>query len=333
MKKKLAVAGVFLLALAGIGYFYVPIKVLEMVTEYDPYTFEDVLQYDSMRADFGIGDASHPLDYGFGMVEDVDFGSVFDSMALNGWYIPAAAQGDRCLILVHGRTSNRLKPMKYLRMFRELQLDTDFNFFLPDLRNSGRSEPASTFMGYRFAEDLCSAMLALHAQKDQRRFVLYGFSMGAMAIFNVMGRPELQGRLRDAGIRIEMLITDSPLANVKSTLQENAAEMHLPDFLFDRTWRLYSRSIGGFGEQMNLQFLMQDNTLPWLILQSEDDRTTRSRILKEELSGLQAPVMPEVRFFQGPDHVRIYQTEETRDDYVYSVSGFFRRNLLAPGTQ
>ena len=330
MKKTLAATAVILLTIAAAVYIALPHRILTMVTDYAPVTFEDVLGSDSMREDFGIGSASHPADYGYQRVEDFAFSSLRDQISLDGWYIERERPGDRCLVLVHGRTSNRLKPMKYLALFRKLDLDTAYNFFLPDLRNSGRAQQARTFMGYKFAEDLCAGLIALAEEKGQTKFTLYGFSMGAMAIYNLLGRADLQDSLLSAGIHIEMLITDSPLVNVKATLGKNADDMNLPGFIFERTFRLYSRAIEHSGERMNLHKLMVGNTIPWLILQSEDDRTTLATILREELALLDAPRRPEVHFFSGPDHVQIYQSPETQEPYIRTIRSFFENNYGSP---
>lgn len=326
MNKTLAAIAAILLTMAAAVYIALPHRILTMVTEYAPVTFEDVLGSDSMRNDFGIGNASHPVDYGYQRVEDFAFSSLRDQISLEGWYIEREKPGDQCVVLVHGRTSNRLKPMKYLALFRDLDLDTAYNFFLPDLRNSGRAQQARTYMGYKFAEDLCAGLIVLAEKKGQTKFTLYGFSMGAMAIYNLLGRADLQDNLLSAGIDIEMLITDSPLANVKATLGKNAADMNLPGFIFERTFRIYSRAIEHSGERMSLHNLMAGNTIPWLILQSEDDRTTLVTILREELDLLDAPRRPEVHFFSGPDHVRIYQSPETHEPYMRTVREFFESN-------
>ncbi len=307
------------------AYFIVPSIILKMITHYPKYTFETVLNYDSMRADYGISNFKAPEDYGFKNVDNIDFQSLYDRIQLNGWYVPAGRVEDSCIILVHGRTSNRLKTMKYLQLIDTLRLDTLYNVFIPDLRNSGKSQSAETFMGYKFAEDLTASLLLMNKRYHQKHVVLYGFSMGCMAIMNTIYRPDLKHKIDSAGIYIDKIILDSPLSNVKATLRYEAAKMHLPGILFNKTYHMYSKKINGYGEKMKLSTLLSDTHIPILILQSKDDHTTPYFILEQELKTIgNRPNMKEV-FFEGPDHVRIFQTSKTRQRYISNVKSFLEK--------
>ncbi len=318
--KKILISILGLLILATIAaYMFIPGIVLDMITTYDPYTFEMVLSNDTMRQDFAIPNQNKPEDYGF-KSEEVDYKSL-DGTNLNGWYVRANKSTSHCLVLIHGRTSNRLKTMKYLTLVDSLQLDTCYNVFIPDLRNSGKSEPAKTYMGYKFGEDVTASLLMLHQKYQQDTFFLYGFSMGAMAIANAVGRPELSEKEQAEGIMVEKIILDSPLANVKKTLHEQANEVPIAKPFFNKVFSKYSDEIHGFGEQMKLSELLDAN-IPTLILQSEDDKTTLPKILKEEVKEMPQFNRLKVVYFHGPDHVRTFQDPTTKVAYIDAVRGF-----------
>jgi pimeloyl-ACP methyl ester carboxylesterase len=279
-----------------------------------------------MRSDYGIYDNDHPSDYGFQIVEDIDFTSFYDSTKLNGWYMPANQAADKCIIFVHGRTSNRLKAMKYLALADSLSLNTDYNIFIPDLRNSGRSQSAETYMGYKFAEDLLGAIHTMNELKGQKRMVLYGFSMGGMAIQELIGDPRLNPELKRQNVTIERIILDSPLSNVRETIWINTKEAGLPHFMFDIVWKKFDRAVGGNGNNLRMSYLLKGITIPILILQSHDDHTTPEFILQSELDKLGEKDNLRVVYFSGTEHVRTFQNPEKMAKYIYAVSDFFKDN-------
>jgi alpha-beta hydrolase superfamily lysophospholipase len=324
MKKKWIPALIItVLAIAASSVLIIPRAAFKLITDYKPYSHEMVLNSSEMCADFGISNCRSPEDYGYNFVEH-DYRSL-DSLALNGWFVPAKKKRNKCIVLIHGRTSNRLKTMKFLALVDSLALDTAYNVFIPDLRNSGKSAPAKTYMGYKFGEDLTATLLMLKQSFAQDTIILYGFSMGAMAIGNALGRSELRGLLEKNHVVAEKIILDSPLANVKETLRDQSSEVLFGGLYFSEIFRRYSESIDGFGEQMRLSKLLP-TSIPVLILQSKDDQTTLNKNLEVELNEMQEYQNLDVVFFEGPDHVRIFQDERTRLKYLESVENFLADN-------
>ncbi len=298
---------------------FAPGIALDVITNYEPYTFEKVLNNPEMCAEYGIFENKSPLDYGFDF-EEIDY-LAMDSIALNGWYINAKKPSHKTLAIIHGRTSNRLKTMKYLALVDTFDLDTAYNIFIPDLRNSGKSQTSKTAMGYKFGEDVTSTLSFLKDQYHQDTFMLYGFSMGAMAISNALGRPELKGMLAENDIFIEKVILDSPLSNVKETLRDQTSEVPLASYFFDDIFELYSKQINGFGAQMRLSKLFPKD-IPLLILQSKDDHLTLNEILTIELNEMKDYDKLSITYFEGPDHVRIFQDDRTRKQYLDAVEKY-----------
>lgn len=319
MKKSLFIT-ILICVLIGVGlHIYLPYVTLDMITNYEPYTFERVFESAEMRAEYGIFDNSSPADYSF-EYETIDFPAL-DSVVLNGWYIKAKRPSSRSLVLIHGRTSNRLKTMKYLALVDSLDLDTTYNVFIPDLRNSGRSAVATTYMGYKFGEDVAAALLMLHNNFGQDTMMIYAFSMGAMAVCNTLGRPELSGMLQSHNIVVEKIIFDSPLVNVKETLRDQFEQIPVVEFYFEKTYNLYSQKIQGFADHMRLSELLP-NDIPVLILQSKNDQTTRNKFLELELAEMMDFQNVRVIYFDEPGHVKIFQDENHRVHYLNSVSEF-----------
>ena len=235
----------------------------------------------------------------------------------------AKKPSSKCIVFVHGRTSNRLKTMKYLSLVDSLSLDTTYNIFIPDLRNSGKSQESKTLMGYKFGEDVTATLLMLIDQYEQDNFLLYGFSMGAMAIGNATGRSALRKQIDEKGIMIEGIILDSPLANVKETLKDQTSMLPLSNIFFPKIIDLYAEQTDDFAENMRLSKLLP-NDIPTLILQSKDDQLTLSKNLELELGRMEDYQNLHVDFFEGPGHVKLFQDEDTRIDYIESIRRFMK---------
>jgi pimeloyl-ACP methyl ester carboxylesterase len=273
-----------------------------------------------MRTNFGIGENNSPADYGFNQAEEINVLSSKDGLNLNGWYIPTN-DSKKCVVFVHGRTSNRLKTMKYLQLMKDENLDSLYNICLPDLRNSGQSDPSKTFMGYKSAEDLTSYLLYLKEKKNQETFILYGFSQGAMAIMFMLEKPALKDTLDSLNIRIEKLIFDSALSNVYETLWQNGAKMGLPEFYFNIVYQNFNNRTDGNADKLKMSYLFQDNIIPTLMLHSKDDKTTSYSIFSNELLQINQDSI-QVELFEDVNHVQLYQDPRYHDQYTKLVGGF-----------
>jgi predicted alpha/beta-fold hydrolase len=324
MKKKwIPVIIIGVVAIAASSSLMIPGAAFKLITDYKPYTHEKVFGDSEMCTDYGINNCRSPEDYGYSSVEQNYFS--LDSLALNGWFISAKKPSNKCIVFIHGRTSNRLKTMKYLALVDSLDLDFAYNIFIPDLRNSGKSAPSKTYMGYKFGEDVTATLLMLKESFAQDTMILYGFSMGAMAIGNALGRSELNNLLEKNQIVVEKIILDSPLANVKETLRDQSSEVLFGSVYFPEIFRRYSESVNGFGEQMRLSKLLPMST-PLLILQSKDDHLTLSEDLEIELNEMREYQNLYVVFFEGPGHVRIFQDDRTKVKYIQTVEKFLAGN-------
>lgn len=323
MKKWILIIVGLLLLLAWAFLIYVPNQVLTMITEYEPYTFERILPYDSARVHYGIYDNNEPADYGYDKVTEVSFTSGFDGKKLSAWYVNSAPNRGQCVLLLHGRTSNRLKTMKYLELFKSTGLDTVYNFFIPDLRNSGKSEASSTYMGYRFADDIAASVKWVRENHQQDSVILFGFSMGAMAIETMLAREDLSEEIQPS--YISKVILDSPLADVKGQLWLGAKDLGLPEGLFDYYFRDFDQAVNGFGDEMAFGYLLSQNNRPTLIMASDTDQLTPFELLTTQLAKVENPSHIQFHAFTGIPHVKLYQIDSTKDRYTRLVSDFLRQ--------
>jgi len=324
MKKFLKIFAVIIVLIVLAFYFLVVPKTVSMITDYDRHTFESVTTDSTRLASYAIGEKRSPADYGFPEFEEIDFKTIYDDLNLNGWYIPSSKpEVSKTLIISHGRTSNRLKAMKYLEIVKDKGLDSLYNVFIPDLRNSGNSDEAKTGMGYEFAEDITAAMSMLKGSYQQEEFVLWGFSMGAMASATAINRPDLVELQQKEGHKVTKLILASPLSNIKETARVAGADMGIPNFIFNESWKGFEKVIDGWGDNMKFSYLLSNNKVPTLVLYGNGDATTPSEILEAEIEGMMHvyPIL-----FKGADHVQIYTQPEFKERYATMVSDFLRMN-------
>lgn len=319
--KKFIRAVVIIMVLMVLSFYFLGIPhFVGLITDYEPYTFEYVTEDPKMVKDYAIGENRNPKDYGFDF-EELNYKTIFDDLNLSGWWVPAKKEGvQQTLIISHGRTSNRLKTMKYLEVIKDYCLDTLYNVFIPDHRNSGRSEAAKTALGYEFAEDIVAAMTMLKG-KNQKEFVLWGFSMGAMASAISVNRPDLVDYIERENITVTKLILASPLSNAKKTSWVAAQEMGIPKLIFEQAWKSFDKEVDGWSEQMKFSYLLSNNKLPSLVLYGTGDLTTPHEILEEEIEG-RYNVYP-IRF-EGADHVQLYTQEQFKKRYGQKVDEFLR---------
>ena len=65
MSKAIKISLIILIPLVLVAYFLVPRMILRMITDYDPFTFEYVLNDPYLVSEYGIHDNNIPEDYGF----------------------------------------------------------------------------------------------------------------------------------------------------------------------------------------------------------------------------------------------------------------------------
>ncbi|MGL4369090.1 MAG: alpha/beta hydrolase, partial [Spirochaetota bacterium] len=192
---------------------------LHTIRHYTKVTLEDVYSSPLKSRLYNLSPSEKtPSDFGY-RYTDESFVSRPSGLSLKGWYMPAQQRTGKCIILVHGRWDNRLKPMKYLEVLRSAGLNRQYAVFLPDLRNAGESESSETLFGYDFAEDIASAMAHCRKEHGDRNFIIYAFSHGAMgAAVALNGRKDVSEYMALSGVHIDRLILDSPLSDARENM-------------------------------------------------------------------------------------------------------------------
>ena len=318
----------WLLILIGIpAYIWVGAGVYGMyqIEHFAPLTFDKILSSGKALAHYGITkEKSDPSAFGAKNFQEVTFPSKPDNLLLSAWYIAPKQSPKGCLVFLHGRTANRLRTIKYLSLYKEIGKTQDYGMFFLDFRNSGKSEPSDTALGYEFAEDLTSALEFLNSRFGHKDFIIHAFSTGAMATGLFFHRKELQQRIQSRDIRIRALIFDSPLSNIEESYHLAAKrKFGLPRFVLAGGILFFGLHQPFDLDEMRLGTVARDYAdLPVLILQGERDHTTPAYALRRELELLKNPDHIKVRYFPKGEHVQIYQDPRYKKEYKKQVKDF-----------
>lgn len=245
-------------------------------------------------------------------------------MKLYGWYIKQEG-ATKTIIIAHGRKNNRTFCLKFLQLFKDMQLNEKYNIFLPDLRNSGKSDESITAFGYYFARDIKNAILMLNERYMSKEFILYGFSQGAMAAS--FATKFYEKEFEEKNIKIEKLILDSPVSNVTKIILHHSKifKFKIPYSLMEYVLSIFNLKIDNNLDNLRLSKLL--GIRPTLILQSEKDDVTPYEILKKEFEILKKInddnprfIKPEFKAFRKGQHVRMYMLY--KNEYTNYMQNF-----------
>lgn len=269
-----------------------------------------------------IGGKFSPKFFGFDY-EEIQYYSE-NNIKLYGWLIKQK-NATKTLVLVHGRKSNRIFCIRYLRIFKENNL-SDYNIFIPDLRNSGKSDTNKTAFGYKFAVDLWYTLDMLKKRFNYNNFTFFAFSQGAMASSILTGI--YKEKLKENNIIIEKMILDSPIANVKKIIKQNAKikNIRIPLVITNLALYKFNKSIDNNLNKLRLSYLL--GNIPTLIIQSEKDNVTLYDDIVNEYQILKQREKNEniaktnFKAFRKGLHVRTYL--EFYNEYVKTVVDFLK---------
>ncbi len=262
----------------------------------------------------------------FGMeYEEVKYTSI-DNKTLYGWLIKRNEDKNNTIILVHGRNNNRIFCLKFLQIFLDIDSEKKYNIFIPDLRNSGKSDESKTAFGYFFAKDVYSTMKMLKQRFGLDNFVLYGFSQGAMGV--AIAQSLYRDKLKEDGIKIDKMILDSPISNIKKIILYHARikNIKIPKIFLLPAFLTLNKIVENNLDNLKLSSLL--GFVPTLIIQSQKDRVTPFKIVEKEYNDLQDDKKKETRFkaFRKGQHVRIYL--EYKEEYTQTIKKFLESEKI-----
>ncbi|TGE25400.1 alpha/beta fold hydrolase [Hymenobacter aquaticus] len=182
---------------------------------------------------------------------------------LEAWYSPVENAKGR-VALFHGYTSNKSKLLTEAAVFRQL----GYSVLLVDFAGNGGSEGLQTTVGFRESADVAAAYAFLLRQDSVAPVILYGASMGAVAILRAES---------ELGIRPAANIVECPYGSMLQTAQNRFSAMHVPAFPMANLLVFWGGVQNGFWAfDLDATTFARHVTAPTLLMWGEaDPRVTR----------------------------------------------------------
>jgi uncharacterized protein len=134
---------------------------------------------------------------------------------IESWYIPVdSAKGT--VIIFHGYAGNKSQMLKVSEAFRGL----GYNSVLVDFLGSGGSTGDRTTIGFYESEQV-EGVYRFFKERGEERIVLFGTSMGAVAIMK---------SIKDFHLSPDAIILECPFGNMLETVQARFNIMNAPVF-------------------------------------------------------------------------------------------------------
>ncbi|MER3470955.1 MAG: hypothetical protein C4330_06365 [Chitinophagaceae bacterium] len=145
-------------------------------------------------------------------VEEIHF-ATNDSININGWYSDSDS-ANACVILCHGYTVDKSSLLDEAAQFRAW----GYNVLLFDFRGHGNSEGVYSSFGNKESEEVAKAF-AFAKAKGNQNIILYGVSMGSMAVLKSVSENNLQPAA---------IITDMPFGSLQDHFKSRAQILGFP---------------------------------------------------------------------------------------------------------
>ncbi len=141
---------------------------------------------------------------------------VKEDIDLEAWRI-SRPRSKGIVLMFHGYASSKSRLLPEAKAFHEL----GYAPFLVDFRGSGGSSGYKTSIGFAEADDVASAVAYVRLISPNQSTILYGQSMGGVAILRAISTHNIQP---------DALILEAVFDRMLSTVQNRFAAMGLPSF-------------------------------------------------------------------------------------------------------
>jgi pimeloyl-ACP methyl ester carboxylesterase len=246
----------------------------------------------------------HPLDPPAASVaatyEEVSFRST-DGLLLKGWWFPVAS-ADRAVVLVHGRSANRIKSGFNPQKVAQFLLANRYSVLLFDLRAHGESEGVRYSLGQYEPRDVIAAIdfAQRKAGIDRKRVAIIGESMGGgSAIMTVKVDPTIGPVIADSAFADGITVVDEVGQNYTG----------LPSWFTPGIVLMARVFLDLDLASIKPADVVRDHPeRAWLFIQCEDDATV-FRHHGVELKAASTNPGTELWLVPGCDHVQAFETQ------------------------
>ena len=167
------------------------------------------------------------------------------------------------VLLFHGYSSDKSSLLGEAVAFHAM----GYPILLVDFRGSGESSESHTSVGFQEADDVAAAVLYAKSNLPQRRMVLFGQSMGAVAILRAMHNQSVQP---------DAVIVEAVFDTLLNTVRHRFQAMGIPSFPSAQLLVFWGgRQIGFDGFRHNPVEYARSVSCPILFLHGSDDPRAR----------------------------------------------------------
>ncbi len=139
-----------------------------------------------------------------------------DNLELEAWYIPHP-QSRLVVVMFHGYASSKSSLLPEAKALNEMGCAV----FMVDFRGSGGSNGTETSIGFYEAQEVVKAFEYVHLISGPQPLILYGQSMGGVAILRA---------IHAYGIQPDAIIIEAVFDRLLSTIQNRFSTMGIPSF-------------------------------------------------------------------------------------------------------
>src|SRR5262245_2036922 len=199
-----------------------------------------------------------------------------DGVALDAWVIPRSSATGRA-VLFHGYADGKASVLPQARVLHGLGLEV----MLVDFRGSGDSAGESTSIGFHEALDVAAAFDYAARLPETRPTVLFGGSMGAVAVLKATAEHDLSP---------VALILECPFDTLEHTIEHRFRNAGLPPFPAANLlvfWGGVQQGFDGFGH--NPVDYAARVRVPTLVFHGGRDETVSLDEARSIVDGLRGP--------------------------------------------
>jgi alpha-beta hydrolase superfamily lysophospholipase len=233
-----------------------------------------------------------------------------DGVGLEAWHVPRPnAKG--MVLLLHGYASCKANLLPEAKAF----YDQGYAPVLLDLRGSGGSDGNVTTIGFSEADDVAAVVQSLQRSHPDQPLVLYGQSMGSVAILRAIAKN---------GVQPQAVVIECPFDRMLSTVENRFSAMGLPPFPCARLlvfWGGFQHGFNGFSH--NPVEYASAVHCPVLLMHGAKD----SRVTTEQAQAVLANLAGEKRFELFPDVGHESYLAAKPELWNRTVSNFLREHI------
>lgn len=221
---------------------------------------------------------------------------ILSNKKIEAWYIQVPnAKGT--VLLFHGYAGNKASQLPQSEYFQQL----GYNSLLVDFMGSGGSEGNQTTIGFKEAAQVKSCYEWIQ-QLGEKRIVLYGNSMGAVAIMKCIS---------DCDIKPTKIILECPFGTMKQTVEARFKILGIPTFRMANLLLFWGGIQNGFWAFSHnpIHYAKRINCSTLLMYGAKDNRVsmTETEEIFQNLNGKKKLVV-----FENSGHESYQKVEEAK---------------------